>query len=163
MTKGDGLDQGVTIPVARPYIGAEEIETVGQVLRSGMLVQGPVVQQFEETFAKYVGDDDFGCPRAVAMNSCTSALHLTLVALGIGPGDEVIVPAFTHVSAANAVAMTGAMPVFADIDLATLNVDPSLLERKVTEPTRAVIPVHLFGLAADMQAIESLALLARFR
>jgi perosamine synthetase len=149
---------GLRIPIARPWIGSPEIEAVGQVLASGMLVQGPVVRRFEEAFASYVG-----CAHAVAVNSCTSALHLALVALGIGPGDEVIVPAFTHVSTANAVVMTGATPVFADIDLATFNVDPALLERKVTEQTRAVIPVHLFGLAAGMQAIESLALLARFR
>jgi dTDP-4-amino-4,6-dideoxygalactose transaminase len=152
MTEGDGLDPGVTIPVARPYIGPEEIEAVGQVLRGGWLAQSPVVRRFEEAFALLVGST-----AAIAVNSCTSALHLTLVALGIGPGDEVIVPAFTHVSTANAVLMTGAKPVFADIDVATFNVYPALLERKVTEPTRALIPVHLFGLAADMQAIQSLA------
>jgi dTDP-4-amino-4,6-dideoxygalactose transaminase len=140
------------IPITRPLFGPEEEAAVIAALRSGWVAQGPKVAEFEETFSRYVGSRF-----AVATTSCTTALHLALVALGIGPGDEVIVPAFTWVSSANVVEYVGATPVFADIDLESFNLDPASAEARVTPRTRAIMPVHLFGLSADTDRILDLA------
>ena len=137
------------IPIALPSTGEEEWLAVKEPLMSGWLTQGPKVKAFEEAFAARhrVG-------HALATTSCTTALHLALATLGIGPGDEVIVPAFTWVASANAVLYCGATPVFVDVLGDTYNIDPEALAAAVTPRTRAVIPVHLFGLCADIDAIK---------
>jgi len=140
------------IPIARTSLTEEEVQSVLGPLRSGWLVQGPHVHEFEEKWSQFTG-----AKHSVAVTSCTSALHLSLLALGIGPGDEVIVPAFTWVSTANVVERVGAKVVFVDIDLLTFNIDVSQLEGKVTPRTRAIMPVHLFGLAADMKPLMAIA------
>ena len=145
------------IPVTKPYIGEEEGKVVLDVLKSGWLVQGPMVAKFENMICQYTG-----AQFAKATTSCTTALHLALVALGIGPGDEVIVPSFTYVASANAVEYTGAKPVFVDIDLDTFNIATEKVEEYL-EWTRndarvkAIMPVHRFGLCADMDAVMKLA------
>ncbi len=136
------------IPIAKPLIGAEEKQAVLEVLDSGMLAQGPRVRAFEEAFAEYCG-----VGHAIATTSGTTALHVALLAHGIGPGDEVITTPFTFISSANAILFVGARPVFVDIDPATFNIDPGLLEDAVTPRTKAIMPVHLFGLPADMDPI----------
>jgi perosamine synthetase len=140
------------LPITRVVFGDEEVHAVAGPLRTGWVVQGPRVAEFEEKFSRYTGT-----PHAVATTSCTTALHLAVHALGLGPGDEVIVPAFTWVSTANVVEYQGARPVFCDIDLATFNLDVDRLEALVTERTVGILPVHLFGLCADMPAIERIA------
>lgn len=140
------------IPVARPIIGEDERRAVDRVLASGMLAQGPEVAAFEEEFSKIVGGR-----RCVAVNSGTSALHVALLALGIGPGDEVIVPSFTFAATANAVRLVGATPVFVDIDVATFCLDAAAVESAVTPRTRALMPVHLYGHPADMPTLRSVA------
>lgn len=140
------------IPAAKPIIGADERRAVDAVLASGGLAQGPQVAAFESEFAALV--DGAHC---VAVNSGTSALHLALVALGIGPGDEVIVPSFTFAATANSVSLTGATPVFADIDPRTFCLDPDSAEAAITGRTRAIMPVHLYGQPAHMDRILELA------
>jgi dTDP-4-amino-4,6-dideoxygalactose transaminase len=140
------------IPITKPVFGPEELRAVQRPIESGWVVQGPFVKAFEERFATFVG-----APHAVATTSCTTALHLVLAALGVAPGDEVIVPAFTWVTTANAVEYMGARPVFCDIDLQTFNIDVSIVEALVTPRTVGIIPVHLFGLCADMPALDELA------
>lgn len=125
---------------------------MAQPLRDGWLVQGPRVAEFEAKFAAFCGAE-----HAVATTSCTTALHMAVVGLGAGPGDEVIVPAFTWVSTAAVVEYAGATPVFCDISLDSFNLDPAGLARAVTERTVGVIPVHLFGRAADMPAVTDIA------
>lgn len=138
------------IQISRPSTGEEEWQACRDPLVSGWLTQGPRVREFEALFASrhQVG-------HALATTSCTTALHLILAALGIGQGDEVIVPAFTWVATANVVLYCGATPVFADVDVETYNVDPAEIARNLSERTRAVIVVHLFGLCADMDAIRA--------
>lgn len=136
------------IPIIRPVIGDEELENVGKCLASGYLTQGPFVARFERAVSDYLG-----CRHAVAVTSGTAALHLALLALGIGPGDEVVVPSLTWVATANAVAYVGATPVFADVLPETFTLDPDDLARALTPRTRAVVAVHLFGLCADMDEI----------
>ncbi len=142
----------MNIPITKPLLGEEEEKAVIQVLRSGWLVQGPRVAEFERTVAEYVG-----ARHAVATSSCTTALHLTLALCGIGAGDEVIVPSFTFIATANAVRYTGATPVFVDIDPQTYNVSPECIEAAITPQTKAIMPVHQIGLAADLDRINAVA------
>lgn len=140
------------IPAARPLIGEEERSAVDRVLRSGLIAQGPEVAAFEAEFSERVGDVE-----CVAVNSGTSALHLMLLAFGIGPGDEVIVPSFTFAATANCVALTGATPVFVDIELDSFCVSPDAVSAAITPRTKAIMPVHLFGHPADMTTLSQLA------
>ena len=140
------------IPIARTSLTKAEIESVLEPLRSGWLVQGPKVRKFEEKWSAFTG-----AKHSVAVTSCTTALHLSLAALGFGPGDEAIVPAFTWISTANVVEHLGGKVVFCDIDLRTFNIDPVKIESKITNKTKVILPVHLFGLAADMAAILAIA------
>ena len=141
------------IPPAKPIIGDDERAAVDRVMRSGMIAQGPEVAAFEQEFAEH-----FGLDRAcVAVNSGTSGLHLGLLSAGIGPGQEVIVPSFTFAATANSVALTGATPVFADIDPVTFCLDPASVEASISERTTAIMPVHLYGHPADMLALQELA------
>lgn len=140
------------IPAAKPLIGEDERKAVDAVLASGGLAQGPQVAAFEDEFSAVV--DGVHC---VAVNSGTSALHMALIALGIGPGDEVIVPSFTFAATANSVRLAGATPVFVDIDEQTFCMDPSAAEAAVTSSTRALMPVHLYGHPADMDRLGDLA------
>lgn len=133
-----------TIPIARPAIGQEEISAVSAVLESGMLASGERVKEFEQKFADYCGTT-----YAVAVNNGTAALHAALLAAGIGPGDEVIVPSFTFFATASSVSMCGATPVFADVQETTFNIDPAQVEARITPKTKAVIGVHLFGQPFD--------------
>lgn len=140
------------IPLAQPWFDETDEQSVLETLRSGWVGQGPKVAAFESDFAAYVGS-----PHAAAVSSCTAALHLAAIAAGFGPADEVLVPAFTWLSTANAVEYVGARPVFCDIDPVTLNIDMADAERRVTSRTRGIIPVHLFGLAANMKGTQDLA------
>jgi dTDP-4-amino-4,6-dideoxygalactose transaminase len=140
------------IPVARPYIGVEEEQAVIDVLRSGWVTQGPRVAEFEARFAQYIG-----CEHAVAVSSCTTALHLGLLALGVGPGDEVICPSLSFIATANAIVYVGATPVFCDIDLATYNLDPARIEEAISPRTKAILVVHQIGLPAAMHEILAIA------
>ena len=140
------------IPITRPLFDEEELRAVQLPLESGWVVQGPFVREFETSFADFVGT-----PHAVATSSCTTALHVAVAALGLRPGDEVIVPAFTWVATPNVVEYMGATPVFVDIDLATFNVDPDAVADAITDRTVGIIPVHLFGLCAAMDRITPLA------
>ena len=140
------------ISAAKPIIGDDERDAVDQVLRSGMLVQGPEVTAFEDEFSKFV--NGYKC---VAVNSGTSALHMALIAANIRHGDEVIVPSFTFAATANSVALTGATPVFVDINPRTFNIDPAAIEAAITPKTRAIQPVHLYGQPAQMDKIQELA------
>jgi dTDP-4-amino-4,6-dideoxygalactose transaminase len=142
-----------TIPAAKPIIGDEERAAVDRVLRSGMIAQGPEVAAFEEEFSAAL----VAGRQCVAVNSGTSGLHLGLLAAGIGPGDEVVVPSFTFAATANSVALTGATPVFADIEPSSFCLDPAAVEAVVTERTKAVMPVHLYGQPADMSGLAAVA------
>ena len=141
------------IPSAKPMIGAEERAAVDRVLTSGMLAQGPEVAAFEDEFSRHF-DLDRAC---VAVNSGTSGLHLGLLAAGVSAGDEVIVPSFTFAATANAVALTGATPVFADIDAASFCLDPASVEASITPRTVAVMPVHLYGHPANITDLQAVA------
>jgi dTDP-4-amino-4,6-dideoxygalactose transaminase len=139
------------IPVMRPWLGEEEAAAAAAAVASGWVAQGPRVAQFEEAFAAAVGVN-----HAVAVSSCTTALHLTLIAAGIGPGDEVVVPSLSFIATANAVRYVGAHPVFADVDLATQNLVPETVEPRLTARTRAVILVDQAGGPADLDAMRAL-------
>jgi dTDP-4-amino-4,6-dideoxygalactose transaminase len=140
------------IPVARPYIGPEEEAAVVGVLRSGWISQGPRVAEFEEAFARFVGAE-----HAVAMSSCTTALHLAMCALGIGPGDEVICPSLSFIATANAIAYTGATPIFVDVDPQTYNLNPAAIEAAISPSTKAILAVHQIGLPAEMTSLAAIA------
>lgn len=140
------------IPVAGPIIDEEEKQAVLDVLNSGVLAEGPRVREFEEAFARLCG-----VQFAIATSSGTAALHIALLAHGIGPGDEVITSPFTFIASANSILYTGAKPVFVEIDPDTFNVHPELIESAITPNTRAILPVHLFGLSCDMRAIMEIA------
>lgn len=137
------------IAIALPVTGEEEWLATRESIESGWLTQGPKVAEFEKNFALM-----HGVKHALAVTSCTTGLHLALAAMGVGPGDEVIVPAFTWVATANVVLYCGATPVFVDVSPITFNIDPAQLASKITDKTKVVIPVHLFGLCAEMSAIR---------
>lgn len=141
------------IPAAKPIVGDDERAAVDRVLRSGMIAQGPEVATFEQEFAQVL----VGGRTCVAVSSGTSGLHLGLLAAGIGPGDEVIVPSFTFAATANSVALTGATPVFADIEPDHFCLAPEAVRAAITERTRAIMPVHLYGHPADMTALGAIA------
>jgi len=141
------------IPPAKPIIGVEEREAVDRVLSSGMIAQGPEVAAFEQEFSEHFVN---GRP-VVAVNAGTAGLHLGLLAAGIGPGDEVIVPSFTFAATGNSVALTGAKPVFADIDPQTFCLDPTSAEAAITPATRGIMPVHLYGHPAAMDEFIDIA------
>ena len=140
------------IPIARTSLTDDEISSVLGPLRSGWLVQGPQVKSFEEKWCAFTG-----APHSLAVTSCTTGMHLAVAALNLGPGDEVIVPVFTWISTANVIEHQGATPIFCDIDLATFNIDVTQIEDLITERTVGIMPVHLFGLAANMDPIMAIA------
>lgn len=139
------------IPIARPVIGQDEVAAVSEVLLSGMLAQGDKVAEFEQKFAGYCGT-----AQAVAVSNGTTALHAALLAAGIGPGDEVIVPAFSFIATATAVSMCGAKPVFADVDEQIFTISPDQVKERITEKTKAVIGVHLFGQPFDVDPVKEI-------
>jgi perosamine synthetase len=138
------------IPLTRPEFGDEEAAAVATVLKSGWVVQGPKVAEFEALVAARLG-----AAHGVATTSCTTALHLAFIALGIGPGDEVICPSYSFIASANAIAHAGATPVFADIQDDTWNLDPTDVAGRVTSKTKAVLAVHQVGLAADLDRLRA--------
>jgi perosamine synthetase len=140
------------INIAKPQIGEEEKKAVLEVLDSGMIAQGPRVKAFEEAFAVFCG-----VKHAVATTSGTTALHIAMLAAGIGEGDEVITSPFTFIASANSILYCGARPIFVDIDPATYNLDPAKIQPAITPRTKAILPVHLFGLCCDMDPILSIA------
>jgi dTDP-4-amino-4,6-dideoxygalactose transaminase len=140
------------IPFARPMLGAEEKQAVLDAMDSGVLVHGPRLHAFEAAFAAFTG-----APHCVAVSSCTAALHLAYFHLGIGPGDEVIVPAMTHTATAHAVELTGAKPVFVDAEPRTGNIDLARIESALTPNTRAISVVHFLGMPVDMDAVMAIA------
>ena len=140
------------IHIAKPMIGPEEKQAVLEVLDSGIIAQGPRVKAFEEAFAVMCGVE-----HAIATTSGTTALHTALLAHGIGAGDEVITSPFTFIASANSVLYVGGRPVFVDIDPLTFNIDPSQIEAAITAKTKAIMPVHLFGLSCDMDPILDIA------
>lgn len=148
--KGTVLMEKRNIAIALPVTGEEEWQAIKDSIDTGWITQGPKVREFEEMFAQR-----HNVERALAVTSCTTGLHLALAALDIGPGDEVIVPAFTWVATANVVVHCGAKPVFVDVDPKTNNIDPNKIAEKVTQNTKAIIAVHLFGLCADIDAIKA--------
>ncbi|MEO6222776.1 MAG: DegT/DnrJ/EryC1/StrS family aminotransferase [Vicinamibacterales bacterium] len=135
-----------------PQLLEPEIDGVVAAMRSAWIGTGPRVQEFETAFARYIGT-----PYPLAVNSCTAALHLALVALGVGPGDEVIVPAMTFASTANVVIHAGGVPVFADVDRSTMCLDPVAAEQKITARTKVILPVHFAGRACDIDALMAVA------
>jgi len=139
------------IPVMRPWLGADEAAAAAEAVSSGWVAQGPRVAEFEEAFASATG-----AAHAVAVSSCTAALHLALVAAGIGPGDEVVVPSLSFIATANAARYAGAAPVFADVDETTQNLTPATVEPCLTRWTRAVILVDQAGVPADLDALRAL-------
>lgn len=140
------------IPIAKPLVGTEELSAIQKVLESGKLSAGPYVEQFEKEL-----QDDCQYQHAVAVSSGTAALHVLFHALGIGPGDEVIVPDFTFIATANAARYVGATNVFADVDPQSFTLDPEALEAAITPQTKAVVPVSLYGQAYDVDAISKIA------
>ena len=143
---------GEPIPLAQPDVGPREEELVREVLRSGMLSLGPMGPRFERAFADWVGTK-----HAAAVSSGTAGLHLGLVRAGVGPGDEVITSPFSFISSANCALHAGADVAFADIDPVTFNIDPAALEAAITPRTKAIVPVHIFGLPCDIEAISAIA------
>ena len=144
--------RGEFLPFAAPLLGNEEIDEVVHCLRSGWLTTGLKVKQFEREFAEFIG-----VKHALAVNSCTAALHLALEAAGVGPGDEVITTPMTFTATAAVIEHLGARPVFADCAAETLNIDPAQIERRLSPRTRAILPVHFAGQACDMDAINDIA------
>ncbi|QRM57737.1 DegT/DnrJ/EryC1/StrS family aminotransferase [Sinorhizobium sp. BG8] len=136
------------IPVAKPQLDEQEVEAVRRVVLSGWVTQGPEVAAFEAEFAEYVG-----APYACAVSNCTTALHLALMAVGVGPGDEVITVSHSFVATANAIRYCGAVPVFVDIEAGGFNMDPDLIEAAVTARTKAIVCVHQLGMPCDLRRI----------
>lgn len=141
-----------SIPIARPFLGPEEELAVVESLRSGWLSQGPRVAEFESQFARFVG-----APHAIAVSSCTTALHLAFITAGIGPGDEVLCPSLSFIATANSIRYVGAHPVFVDIDPLTYNLDPGKIESAITPRTKAILAVHQVGLPAALHEILDIA------
>lgn len=137
------------IPIAKPHIDDADLKSIEKTLHSGWLTQGPRISEFETRFAKL-----HDVPHAIAATSCTTALHLILLGLGVGPGDEVLVPSFTWVATANAVLYCGAKPVLVDVDLESMNISAESVRSHLTDKTKAIIAVHLFGRCADMEALK---------
>jgi perosamine synthetase len=142
----------MNIPVTKPFLDEKEEAAVKEVIKSGWLSMGPKVAEFEKHVASYVS-----AKQGIAVSNCTTALHLCLELLGIGAGDEVIVPSLSFIATANSVMYTKAKPVFADVDAKTYNIDPSKIERLITKKTKAIMPVHQIGLPADMDYITEIA------
>jgi perosamine synthetase len=141
-----------SIPIAKPFLGEEEIVAIRRVIDSGWVTQGPEVLAFEEDFSRFV-NSKYAC----AVSSGTSALHLALLALGVGQGDEVITVSHSFIATANAIRYCGATPVFIDIDPGTFNINPGLIERAISPKTRAILSVHQMGMPADMNVILGIA------
>jgi dTDP-4-amino-4,6-dideoxygalactose transaminase len=140
------------IPIAKPYLGEPEAEAARRVILSGWVTQGPEVAAFEQEFAAYVG-----APYACAVSSCTTALHLALLAVGVQPGDEVITVSHSYIATANSIRYCGAIPVFVDIELQTFNINPILVEDVIGDRTRAILVVHQMGMPCDLKAILDIA------
>jgi len=140
------------IPIGKTYFDEDDFKAVVEPLKSGWVIQGKFVNEFENLFSAYTG-----VKNSIAVSSCTTALQLVVAAMNLKEGDEVLIPAFTWIATANAVEYTGAKPVFVDIDLSTFNIDVNKIEEKITSRTKGIIPVHLFGLCADMDAVTSIA------
>lgn len=139
------------IPIAKPSVGDEEANAAAAVIKSGMLASGDEVLKFETEFAEYIN-----VPYAIATTNGTTALHLALLAVGIGPGDEVIVPSFTFIATASSVSMCGAKPVLADIEKDTYTINPDSINEAISEKTKAIIGVHLFGQSCDIKSIAEI-------
>ena len=142
----------MNVPITKPTLGEEEAQAPLESIRTGWVTQGPKVAEFEKAVAAYVG-----AKHGVATSSCTTGLHLALHAIGIGPGDEVIVPSLTFIASANAVLYTGADVVFCEVDRRTFNIEPADVERRITKRTKAIMPVDQIGLACDIDAINVIA------
>tara|TARA_Y100001958_G_C21230867_1_gene556599 strand:+ start:764 stop:1933 length:1170 start_codon:yes stop_codon:yes gene_type:complete len=142
----------MNIPISRTELHDDDIKIIEQPLKSGWVVQGNFVKEFEDQFSEFTG-----AKHSIAVTSCTTALHLSLVALGFKEGDEAIVPAFTWISTANVVEHLGGKVIFCDIDLKTFNIDVNQIESKITPKTKAILPVHLFGLPSEMDKINEIA------
>ena len=140
------------LPFSKPSITEYDITAVNDVLRSGWITSGPKNIEFEQKFCEYVG-----CPGAVTISSATAGMHLVLKALGIGPGDEVITPSLTWVSTVNIILLSGAIPVFVDVDRDTLMVTSNHIKQALTENTKLIIPVHFAGASAEIDTIQGLA------
>ena len=140
------------LPFSRPSIGKDEINRVTACLKSGWITTGALCREFEDNFCQLTGSG-----QAISVNSATAGMHIALSAQNIGPGDEIITPSMTFASTVNMIALRGARPVFVDIDYGTLNINPDLIEEKITKKTRAIIPVHFAGAPADMDKINDLA------
>ncbi len=142
----------MNIPIARTVFEESEYENIHKPLSSGWVVQGSFVKEFEEKWCTFTGTKN-----SIAVSNCTTALHLSLAALGISREDEVILPSFTWIATANSVEYLGAKPVLCDIDISTYNIDTSQIEKHITDRTKAIIPVHLFGLSSEMDRVNELA------
>ena len=140
------------IPLLRPYFDSEELEEIKKVLDSGWVTQGPKVKEFEDKISEYLG-----VKNAIAVTNCTSALHLALLSIGVKEGDEVLVADYTFPATGHSVLYCGAKPVFVDVDLKTYNMNPDLIEEKINDKTKAIVPVHTFGQPAEMDEIMEIA------
>jgi perosamine synthetase len=139
------------IPIAKPYLTEEEAQAAYDTILTGWITQGPKVQEFEEKFAAYTG-----AKYAVAVSNCTTALHLSMIVAGIGPGDEVICPSMSYIATANAIKYVGATPVFAEVQPETYNLDPVDVENRITDKTKAILVVHQIGMPADIDTFKAL-------
>lgn len=139
------------IPIAKPYLTEEEAQAAYDTILTGWITQGPRVAEFEEKFAKYTG-----AKYAVAVSNCTTALHLSMIIAGVKAGDEVICPSMSYIATANCIKYVGAVPVFAEVNPATYNMDVADVERKITPKTRAILVVHQIGMPADIEAFQEL-------